>query len=195
VGGALALVRHLDEHLRARSHSGLPNELLDRMDDLAALTTPFAESAPCHNDLNPGNILETPDAVYFIDWETACASDPFLDLALLGVFDFPTPGSRTELLEAYLARRPSEAERARAIVTRVMALGYYAAAFCGAMIAGGGPARPAASPLPVPEMLRLLATLRERAPAEVVAASLLDEMRRETDADGFESAKRALAAG
>jgi hypothetical protein len=50
-------------------------------------------------------------------------------------------------------------------------------------------------PTPIPEMLRLLATSREHAPAEVVAASLLEEMRREAEADGVESAKRSLAVG
>lgn len=42
--------------------------------------------APCHRDLNTGNILNTPTKVYFIDWETAANDDPFFDLATISNF-------------------------------------------------------------------------------------------------------------
>lgn len=191
-GGALGFVQRLDAYLRSLGRVGLPVELLRTIEELTMRTARFAESAPCHNDLNPGNILETADAVYFVDWETACQGDPFLDLALLGVFAFPTPEGRAELLEAYLGRAPSGEESARATIARVTALGYYGAAFVAAMVAGGGPPWPSVAAVPVPDALELLRTQRERAPAELVAASLLGEMSRAMEADAYEAAKRVL---
>jgi len=45
----------------------------------------FVPSKNCHNDLSPGNILFSKDRdhykFYVIDWEYACISDPFFDLA------------------------------------------------------------------------------------------------------------------
>jgi hypothetical protein len=168
--------------------------------------------APCHCDLNPGNILEAPDRVYFVDWENACACDPFLDLGQLGVFAYPGVEDRYALLAAYLERAPSEEERARAIVGRVMALGYYAAAFTRltAPVAAARPTSPvAAEPLPgvrptspraealaMPALLELLATRGRDAAPGVVAASLLEEMRRERSGPGrrdYERARSMLA--
>jgi aminoglycoside phosphotransferase (APT) family kinase protein len=192
---ATFMVRHLDETLRARQQGGLPAALLDTMTELADVTARFAESAPCHNDLNPGNILATQDAVYFVDWETAGNADPFLDLAQLGVFTFPAPDERAQLLEAYLGGRAADVEeRARATVARVMALGFYASAFVLTAAASGAPVRLAAA-LPVHEMLVLLGTARERASPEVVAASLLEAMRRESETAAYAEAKRFLARG
>ena len=125
----------------------------------------------------------------------AGASDPFVDLALLGVFGFPREEDRAMLLEAYLERPPTEQDRARAAVARVMALGFDAAAFVLGMVLGGGPPRVSAAPLPIPEMLALLGASRERASAEVVAASLLAELRREAEGQEHAEAKAALASG
>jgi len=35
----------------------------------------------CHGDLNPGNVLVTPDGSRIIDWETACIGSPLADVA------------------------------------------------------------------------------------------------------------------
>jgi thiamine kinase-like enzyme len=191
----VGMVRHVDEFLRARAREGLPERLVRTMGELASLTARFAEAAPCHNDLNPGNILEAEDAVYFIDWETAGVSDPFIDLAELGVFAFPTVEARGELLEAYLARGASEEERARSTIARVMALGFYATAFIHGMALGGGPTRVDASPRPMAQIVLLLGSPAGQPEADVVAASLLEEMRRESETGAYEEAKRILGRG
>jgi aminoglycoside phosphotransferase (APT) family kinase protein len=183
-----AMVRFADDTLRAEGREGLPESLLRTTAELATVTQRFAATAPCHNDLNPGNILVTGDAAYFIDWETAGQADPFFDLGQLGVFAFPTAGAGAELLTAYLGRAPSEEEQARAVLARVMALGFYAAAFFHGM---GGAPRGSATPVPVADLLALLAT--DRASPETAAVSLMEEMRREEGSAGYQAAKEALA--
>jgi len=188
----MALLRKLDDALRAQGSDRLPESLVRTMGELSRSTARFAEKAPCHNDLNPGNILEGNDRAYFIDWENACAGDPFLDLGQLGVFAFPLPDDRGRLFEAYLGHPPGEEDRARAVVARVMALGFYAAAFLQAMVIRGLGTRLTAAPLPMTELLALLATQGERASAEVVAVSLLGETGRAAHEKECEEAVRRL---
>ncbi len=186
------MVHHADATLRDLGTEGLPARLVDAMEELASVTEPFAQSASCHGDLNPGNLLETTDAVYFVDWETAGASDPFVDLAELGVFTFPAPEDRARLLEAYLGRSPSAEERARMTLARAMALGFYAAAFVITMGKTVGSTRLAAEPRPMAEVFAMLARGAE-APADVIAASLAEEMRRAWESDASNAARRTLA--
>jgi aminoglycoside phosphotransferase (APT) family kinase protein len=187
-----AAVRQLDESLRTRGPDGLPKRLVETLDELTQLTLRFAQSAPCHLDLNPGNILETDNAIYFVDWETAAQSDPFLDIAELGVFTFSAPDARADLLEAYLARIPTEEDRARSTAARVMALGFYSSAFIHVAGQVGRPVRFTAAAVPISELLAMMGASRERAGPEVVAASLFEEMRRESETAVFKAAKRAL---
>lgn len=186
-------VRALEVDIGTASGEGLPPELLRTVDELAACTTRYWETAPCHNDLNPNNVLVTADRVFFVDWETAGAGDPFIDLAQLGVFAFPGPDQREALLEAYLARRPTGEERARATVARVIALAVYAAAFFRVCAISGARAR--AEGLPLADLFRLLATSRERADPGLIAASLLLEVQRESATPACASARATLAAG
>jgi aminoglycoside phosphotransferase (APT) family kinase protein len=187
----LGVVRDFDDGLRARDGTGLPSQLLDMLADVSHATARFAESAPCHNDLNPGNIIETQDRIYFVDWETACAGDPFFDLAEIGVFAFPTPDHRRELLEAYLERMPTEEERARAILMRVMALAFYTVAFLHVAVATGG--SPDLSTTPPVTLPQAFMNLRQGLGGPtLVAASFYAEMLREGECDAYEAAKRTL---
>jgi thiamine kinase-like enzyme len=187
---SLDLVRYLDGEARARSANGagLPASLIQTVAEVSRATARFAETAPCHNDLNPGNILDASGRIYFIDWDTACAGDPFIDLAQLGVFSFSTPDARAELLEAYLGRTPSETERARATLARVMALAFYAAAFMASTAAAGGSLDVEVPPLPLPELLPKLG--RGEAGPALVAASLHREMQAEQALETFAAAMR-----
>lgn len=185
-----AMLQYLDQSLRAGGGRGLPTLLLRSVEQAAKATERFAESASCHNDLNPTNILETPEAFFFVDWETACLGDPFFDLAELGVFAFPTVEGRAELLEAYLQRSPSNQERARETLARVEALGFYTAGFVLAL--SGDPRELPSKAPPFRELLTLLGSATERPGPEVIAASLLAELEREVSGDGFEHAKRTL---
>ena len=57
--------------------------------------------APCHNDPWPGNLLDTGDRVYIIDWEYSGMNDPAWDLADLSVEAGLGPEQDRVMLEAY----------------------------------------------------------------------------------------------
>lgn len=184
------VAQHFHDGLRAQGAKGLPESILRAITEVSKVTEPFSHAAPCHYDLNPGNIFETAHRTYFIDWDTACAGDPFFDLAQLGVFALPTPEARVELLREYLRREPSDQERAHASLARVLALAFYAAAFLHVSASGGGSAELSPAPLPIPDLLANLG--RGRAGPDEVASSLHAEMRREIQADTFDAAKHLL---
>lgn len=188
------MVRFIDSTLRGFGAPGLPIPLSSSLEEWVALTGRTAVMVPCHYDLNPGNVLTSGEDVFFVDWEVAGQGDPFIDLAQLGVFAFPNPADREALLEAYLERMPNPEERARAIVTRAMALGFYAGAFLVAM-AVSGDRTPVESiserPLPFGELLPKLGS--GQASPGLVVVSLLEAMAQEVASPAFEDAKTRLA--
>ncbi|PKN54197.1 MAG: phosphotransferase [Deltaproteobacteria bacterium HGW-Deltaproteobacteria-14] len=130
--------------------------------DIAATLARHATQAPCHYDLNPGNLLCDGDRVWLVDWELAGAGDPFHDLGTLSVFGLLTPEHRERLLDAYLDRTPTAAERARLHLARLQALVFYAAIFPHqALGRGHRAALPAAAE--VPTLAAFYATLRPTA--------------------------------
>ena len=187
------MLRFFEKQMIARSGEGFPAEITRTLEEVTPCLARYAETAPCHNDLNPNNVLEANERIFFVDWEVAGAGDPFVDLAQLGVFAFPQLEQREALLEAYLARRPSEEEAARAAVARVVALAAYAAAFFMVRSFSGAP-RSLAAPLSFSELRATLAASRERADPGVVAAALQLEMQKESASDAVAKAKACLAA-
>ena len=90
--------RVLDSHgetLRHAEHFVSPNE----------------HSVLCHNDLLRANRLEAHDRLLAIDWEYACAGDPYFDLA--AVASELNDDERNSLLTAYLNREPKVADLQR----------------------------------------------------------------------------------
>lgn len=59
---------------------------------------------PCHNDLNPNNILYSEDKIYFIDWEAASQADPFFDLATPIVLYAMNEKQEKTVMDAYFGR-------------------------------------------------------------------------------------------
>lgn len=171
----------------ARRGGALPPEVVANVKHANALCRRFAASAPCHNDLNPGNILEAADATYFVDWDTAAMNDPFFDLGCLGVFRFATGSERSALLVAYLGREPTAEERARAVVTRVLATGFYAAAFQ-MMSATGKPVAPTLT------LSEVLGSFRKAPVAfEIVAAAMAAEQAEVRASPAYAEAGRLLS--
>jgi len=191
----LELLHYIDGMISDRWGEGLPGELIQGIGAITDATARFANTAPCHNDLNPSNIVTTADAFYFVDWATAGMADPFIDLAELGVFYFSRPEQRRTLLEAYLERTPNDEEIARITVVRALALGIYAAGFAFVAYSAGIPNAFAATPLAIPEMLAMLRDASGRMRPDIVAASLFAAMRQETATLEFEAAMRRLQAG
>ena len=73
--------------------------------------SPCEHNVLCHNDLLRANRLKADDRLLAIDWEYACAGDPYFDLA--GVASELDDEERNSLLTAYLNREPTVAELQR----------------------------------------------------------------------------------
>lgn len=85
--------------------SGHQRRLAQTADRLQANSRP---SRLCHNDLLRANRRLTATGLIALDWEYACAGDPFFDLAVTA--SELEPMQATELLTRYLDRPPSEQE-------------------------------------------------------------------------------------
>lgn len=77
-----------------------------------------ATKAPCHNDLNPTNLMYTGSSFKIIDYEVSGQDDPYCDLATVIQFYCITPESEQELLRAYFKRPLTELEKARLYVMK-----------------------------------------------------------------------------
>jgi hypothetical protein len=175
--------------IRSKGHAGLPPDLLAALAETTGLTRAVAVRAPCHNDLNPGNMVERDGRVYFLDWDTAANNDPYFDLGEVCVFGLQARGDRGIFLAEYLGRAPTEREAAHATIAWIMALGFYSAAFF-MVSALTGSFSLEATALP---MLELLAGMgRGAAPPPTVAASLFAAMREQMAGAEYDAAKRVL---
>ncbi|WP_434380947.1 phosphotransferase [Melittangium boletus] len=107
----------------------LVQAFLDRFETVQAALRPHLTLAPCHNDLNPNNLLFDGERLWLVDWETACMGDPFLDLTTAMLwFDF-SPAREETLLRAYWGAEPTPWQRARLEVTRQVSRCFYALVF------------------------------------------------------------------
>jgi thiamine kinase-like enzyme len=85
-------------------------EIIATLHKALALNQP---TAPCHNDLNPGNILFLGHDVKAIDFESAAQANPYGDIASVAIFYCLSPKSEHILLSTYLEREPSAQEQAQ----------------------------------------------------------------------------------
>lgn len=159
---------------------GIPKPLIDTIEIIASAIAPFAESAPCHHDLNPTNIIDTGDAIYFLDWEIACMSDPFIDIGQLGVFVFPSPDMRRNFLTSYLGQDPTPIHLARELLGRIIALAFYVVAFIKLSVESGNLSKDMPAPLPLHELFTLVSTRPQEASPALFASCLYNEMLIET---------------
>jgi thiamine kinase-like enzyme len=87
-----------------------------------AAAMPLGGGRPCHDDLLPGNIIRAHDGgrIMIVDWEYAGMGHPYFDLGNLSVnngFDETTDDS---LLRAYHDSAPSDVQRARLKLMRML---------------------------------------------------------------------------
>jgi hypothetical protein len=66
-----------------------------------------------HNDLNPGNVLWDGARLWLVDWETAFANDPYVDLAQAHYWFVRTPDHAARLTTAVLGGPPDAYQGAR----------------------------------------------------------------------------------
>jgi aminoglycoside phosphotransferase (APT) family kinase protein len=126
-----SLAEHVQEFERALARHGavLPPAIARIVAAVSPRVARYDKTAPCHNDVNPSNILATAERVYLVDWEASAAGDPFLDLGQAGICVCRDAAERDQLLELYLERAPTDDEREHMRVSRTLALAFYAAAF------------------------------------------------------------------
>ena len=68
---------------------------------------------PCHNDLDPSNLIFLGDKFKAIDFETAFMGDPYFDIATIAVFYCENNVSEHVLLSKYLKQQPSKIDMAK----------------------------------------------------------------------------------
>jgi thiamine kinase-like enzyme len=80
------------------------------------------ERRPCHNDLLPGNVIWDTHTrrLMIVDWEYAGMGDPWFDLGNLAVNNDFGEADEERLLRAYTGSAPSQAQRARLKLMRLM---------------------------------------------------------------------------
>ncbi len=66
-----------------------------------AAVLPLIEPVPCHNDLLPGNLIQTDSHVLLVDWEYAGLGHRYFDLGNLAVNNEFDEDAERRLLEAY----------------------------------------------------------------------------------------------
>jgi thiamine kinase-like enzyme len=82
---------------------------------------PPVRARPCHNDLLSGNLLATADGrLLIVDWEYTGMGDPYFDLGNLSVNNGFDAEDDERLLSAYLDAPPTDAERARLALMRLV---------------------------------------------------------------------------
>jgi aminoglycoside phosphotransferase (APT) family kinase protein len=108
---------------------GLIQDILAEYESVTRALQPHLTSAPCHNDLNPGNVLYDGERFWLIDWEGACMGDPMLDLA--GAIHWFMLDTRQEaaLLKAYFQRFPNDQELAKLALMKQVSWCLYALIF------------------------------------------------------------------
>ncbi len=85
-----------------------------------ALAANPAPLAPCHNDPLCENFLDDGERMWIVDWEYSGMNDPLWDLGDLSVEGGFDAAQDAQLLAAYFARPPTEAEQGRMVIYKAM---------------------------------------------------------------------------
>ena len=116
----------------------LLREVLAAYEQIKQVITPHLTLAPCHNDLNPGNVLQDNTRQWLVDWDSACMNDPMFDVAST-IHWFRLDDSRErDLLHAYFGRTPTAHELAKLELMKQVAWCYYMPVFQLISLADGG---------------------------------------------------------
>lgn len=90
---------------------------------------PFAAWAPCHNDLNPNNIIFVGTACKAIDYESAAQADPYFDVATIIAFYCFSSDHEKIVLTTYLKRPPTRQEEAHLYLMKQIVFIHWALGF------------------------------------------------------------------
>lgn len=92
---------------------------------------------PCHNDLNPNNVLYSGEKIYFIDWEHAGQGDPFFDIVTPIVLYRMDQHKQDILLNAYFDRKLNSEESIKLQKMKTVAQIFYGFALIGISLMQG----------------------------------------------------------
>ncbi|GAB4198635.1 MAG: hypothetical protein OHK0022_18220 [Roseiflexaceae bacterium] len=92
---------------------GWVQSYLQQFAAVEAALRPHLTSAPCHNDVNPNNLLFDGERLWLIDWEAAAMNEPMLDLSNLLYWFALEPAQEAAFLRAYYGTEPDERQRAK----------------------------------------------------------------------------------
>jgi thiamine kinase-like enzyme len=103
----------------------LVNKVLTNIKKIEAPLQKTAKLAPCHNDLNPNNILFTQNQIKIIDWEGSGMGDPYFDLASVALFFVFDPKDEDIFLTSYFGVPPTPTQKHRLHLMKQVALCFY----------------------------------------------------------------------
>ncbi len=101
------------------------DEVLKHIQKVEEVIQKHPLSAPCHNDLNSGNVLYDGKRLWFVDWEAAGQGDPDWDLATAANWFNLDAQQESAFLQTYFQQLPSELQRARFNMMKQASLAFY----------------------------------------------------------------------
>jgi aminoglycoside phosphotransferase (APT) family kinase protein len=81
---------------------------------------PLTEPAPCHDDLLPGNLLQTAGGILLVDWEYAGMGHRYFDLGNLAVNNGFDAAAEDRLLAGYHGAPPTDGQRAALALMKIV---------------------------------------------------------------------------
>ncbi len=85
--------------------------------------------APCHNDLNPNNLLFLGNEFKVIDFESIGQQDPYFDVATVSIFFCFVAQTEDVLFKTYFGHEPTDQEKAKLFFMKQLVRMHYALAF------------------------------------------------------------------
>lgn len=108
------IMKSVKKNIEAKNLKEIPILKLEKI--ITLLRDTFVSdttTAPCHNDLNPGNLMFSGDSFKAIDYELAAPGNPYYDIAEIAIFNCMSAVHENILLSTYLGHQPSEGEKAK----------------------------------------------------------------------------------
>ena len=120
------------ETIKTKNNSNIPVIKIEEIINIThkALASYTTATTPCHNDIQPNNLIFLGNGFKAVDYETAAQSDPYFDVATIAIFYcFFNPKTEQTLLTTYLAHQPTPQEKARLYLMKQIAWIHYALVF------------------------------------------------------------------
>jgi hypothetical protein len=173
--------------------------LLNTFDVLAAVYPgDDTDLVSSHNDLNPNNILFDGERPWFVDWESAFATDRYVDLATVANCFAKGDVEREAVLRAYFGAALDDYRRARFFVMRQINRLFYATVMLNAAAAERPGSRLTAADLEAPRLADIEGPVSDLTTHEGRVRSaciFLNEAVHDVASPAFASAAKRLAAG